>query len=185
MVKLSKSIILILFILGFLSILISTNEIKPDDQKNTESNTPEHLDYLDDSEDHENGDLDAEHEDLDFPKHHEKEHFNNEGFDSDENLKGNLLDEGGQEIIESLGYNIKESLTKEELKVLFEKLFFRREIDDEEEKNFYTKMIESVSNSLPESILMKDLRNYFDVEYLMKFVEEGMTVNDHRMKDSL
>lgn len=111
-------------------------------------------------------DHDLEDHDHDHDHDHEHEH--------EDEIQGNLLDEGGNEIIASLGFDKKENLNKEEMKNLYEKVFFKREITDNEEKEFYSKIIENAVAALPEEVKMAEIRNYFDVQYLMKYIEEGV-----------
>jgi len=116
--------------------------------------------------------------DHDHDHDHNHDHDHEHGHDEEGEIQGNLLDEGGDEIISSLGYDKKENLTVEEIKTLYQKVFFKREIVDEEEKQFYNKIIENAIAGLQDQIPVSDLRNYFDVQYLMRFIEEGTSQED-------
>lgn len=110
--------------------------------------------------------------DHDLEDEHDQDHEHD--HEGEGEIQGNLLDEGGNEIIASLGFDKKENLDKAEMKNFYEKVFFKREITDSEEREFYNKIIENVIATLPEEIKMSEIRNYFDVQYLMKFIEEGV-----------
>ena len=156
MAKFTKSIIAIVFLLGFLINSIVSHE---------SGVAHDHSEHEHEGHDHEGHDHEG----------HNHQHENEEG---DGEISGNLLDEGGIEIIASLGYDQKENLNKEEMRTLFENVFFNREIVDNEEKEFYSKIIDNVLGALPEQIAMAEIKNYFDVQYLMKFIEEGMAPAD-------
>lgn len=111
----------------------------------------------------------AHEHDLEDEHDHDHEQENGE-----EDIQGNLLDEGGIEIIASLNFDKKENLNKEEMRTLYEKVFYKREITDSEEKEFYNKIIENVVAALPEEVKLAEIRGYFDVQYLMKYIEEGV-----------
>lgn len=110
------------------------------------------------------------HHDHDHDHDHDHEHHEHE---TDDQIQGNLLDENGDEIIKSLGFDTKETFSKDEMKKLYENVFFKKDITDEEEKEFYRKIIDNVYSGLPDTVNASELRNYFDVNYLMKFIEEG------------
>lgn len=150
MAKLTKLIFLVLILLGIFTQSILSQETGV-------------------AHDH---DLEEEH-DHDHDNDHNHEHEQ----EQEEDIQGNLLDEGGIEILASLGFDKKESLNKNEMKTLYEKVFYKREITDSEEKEFYNKIIENVVAALPEEVQLSEIRNYFDVQYLMKYIEEGVPAN--------
>ena len=148
MVKLSKSLIAIFFIVSFLSNIISC--------------------HAGNDHDHEH---DHEHE---HDHDHDVDHDHNHNHSTEDDVNGNLLDEGGMEIIESLGYHRKLNINKDEMKLLLEKVIFKKEAADIEEQNFYNKIISNMLAALPEEILMSEIRHYFEVEYMMKFIDESV-----------
>jgi len=142
-------------------------------------------------EEHDHDQVQDHDQEQDQDHDHDHDHAQDHAQEDEGEVHGNLLDEGGNEIIASLGLEKKENLNKEEMKNLYEKVFFKKEITENEEKEFYNKIIANVIAGLPEEVKMAEIRNYFDVQYLMKFVEEGISPADgegeqqDRTKDSL
>ncbi len=175
MVKFTKIVLATL-----LFFLISSNFI-------ISHNTGEHDEFDHDDDHHHDHDHDDDH-------HHDHDHdhdHNHEGYEHENeeaNLQKNLFDEEGNEIIAFLGFDKKETLNKQEMRTIFEKIFFKRDMADDEEKLFFNNLIENIVSSLPETVESKNLRNYFEIEYLMKFIDgfgEQPVEEEPSPKDSL
>ena len=88
--------------------------------------------------------------------------------------QGNILDEeAGKEELKNLGFDTKEFLTTEEMRTLYTKVLLKAETADAEEKAFYEKLIEKVMKEVPEQVKQADIRNFFEIPFLMKYVEQG------------
>ncbi len=157
MAQIKILIFLVLIVIGIL-----TQSIVSEEHDLESENDNHHDQHHDHGHDH----------DHDHHHDHDHDHDHDHGH-GDEEVQGNLLDEGGIELIASLGFDKKETLNKAELRSLYEKVFFKRDISDKEEKDFYEKIIDNVIAGFNEDVKMADIRNYFDVQFLMKFIPEG------------
>ena len=87
--------------------------------------------------------------------------------------QGNILESPeNMEIVKKLNFDTKEVLTKEDVKLLFEKVFLRPEFGGDE-LQFFQKMIDSVINEVPEEVPNAELKNFFEVPFLMKYIEQN------------
>merc|ERR1712084_32351 len=93
-------------------------------------------------------------------------------FANEQPPQGNILDEAGKEDMKELGFDTKEFLTNEEMRTLYNKVFFKSEITDPQEKEFYAKLIDKVMKEMPEKVPQAEVRNFFDIPFLMKHVEQ-------------
>ena len=101
-------------------------------------------------------------------KDNEEEEFNQE------DASGNVLDEDeGKNALKDLGFEGKEFLTNEEMKTLYNKVFLSKEFEDPQEKEFYEKLVADATKELPEKILSNEIRGYFEIQHLMKFIQES------------
>ena len=96
-----------------------------------------------------------------------------EGEMNPEDAQGNILDEAGKEDLKELGFDVKESLTTDEMKTLYQKVLLKAEISDPQEREFYEKLIENVMKEVPAEVKQADIRNFFDIPFLMKFVDQS------------
>lgn len=91
----------------------------------------------------------------------------------DEIANGNLLQSPENEnVLADLGLKDKDPVTKEEMIKAYEAVLLRKEFQ-EEELRFFREIIAQISKDLPETIENKNIRGYFDVQYLMKYVNQG------------
>jgi len=188
--KIKKFLIAILVLFVLFTQSISSHETQKSHEHIEEHEEPqEGQGDFEDTENPDDDDVETQEplEDL------EEEEFDGEGIEhmnpGDEDLSGNLLDEES-DLLSSLGLDKKENLSKDEMKSVYEKLFYKREISDEGEREFYYKIINDVYESLPQEIPMAQVRNYFDLQYLMKFIDKYDLVGDDKnsaneVKDSL
>ena len=89
-----------------------------------------------------------------------------------EDAHGNILDEEeGKTALKELGFENKESLTRVEMTSLVENLFLRLP-KTEEEKRFYLDLIKNISKEIPENVKQSEIRNFFDLQYILKFIKE-------------
>ena len=76
------------------------------------------------------------------------------------------------EIFKNLKYDEKEYLTKEEIYTLLEKIFIKNEFN-EYDLEFFRSLIDKIKKDLPSMVAMTDVRNYFEMPYITKFVDEN------------
>ena len=102
-----------------------------------------------------------------------------EGDFNPEEAQGNVLDEEeGKNAMKELGFDTKESLTKAEMIALYEKVFLKKEYSEAEEKKFYEDLVNSASKDVPDKVLNSEVRNYFDIQYLMKYIQQDQQPMD-------
>ena len=75
-----------------------------------------------------------------------------------------------------LGYDKMEFLTVDMMKNLYLKIFFKKEVKEPEEIEFYNKEAEIVLKAIPENAPLAEVRNYFEIQFLMKYVKEQVEV---------
>ena len=96
-------------------------------------------------------------------------------FSQEDLSQGNVLESPENiEIFKRLGFDTKESITKDELKTLYEKVFLRREFG-QDEIGFFQKMIDKILIEVPEKIENSAIKNYFEMPFLMTFITEETT----------
>ena len=96
-----------------------------------------------------------------------------EEFNPDD-AQGNVLDEEeGKNALRDLGYDTKEFLTKEEMVALYGHVFLEKEYTEEEEKHFYENLVVKAIKDLPEKVLNTEVRKHFDIQFLMKYIQEA------------
>merc|ERR1712032_689456 len=95
------------------------------------------------------------------------------GEGNPDEASGNILDEAGKDDLKNLGFDTKEFLTQDEMLTLYRKVLLKEEITDPEEKTFYEKLIEKVMKEVPERVNQADIRNFFDIPFLMKYVDQS------------
>lgn len=98
----------------------------------------------------------------------------NEDLANDELNQGNVFVQAGEEILKYLGYENKENLTKDEMKSLLEAFYIRGDSNDELVINFYRKMINNIYSDLPETIKKSDIKNYFEMSYILRYIGDGL-----------
>lgn len=107
-------------------------------------------------------------------------------LNSDDNLEEDEL--GPSAIIRELGFDKEEFLTHKEMRIIYEKIFFQRELN-EKEKIFFENMIQNILKEIPDKIEKNDIKKYFDIPFLMKFMSEesslGDTENSKKQKDEM
>ena len=147
------------------------------------------------SEAHEGEEGEEAHEGEEGEEAHESEEGQEgeEGEEVEEGQPRNILDESGDQDMKELGFDTKEFLTTNEMKTLFEKVFLKKDITDPEEIEFYKKMIDNIMKEIPEKVQKEEIRNYFEVDFLMKHSdtsgmeggpEEGMEEGEEEMGQS-
>ncbi len=86
--------------------------------------------------------------------------------------EGNLLDsKENSEALKSLNLDQKEFLTKDELKTLYEKTILRSELSPDE-TSYFQKMIDNIITDLPEKIEKSQIRNYFEMSFLIEYLKK-------------
>merc|ERR1712032_15848 len=95
------------------------------------------------------------------------------GEPNPDEASGNILDEAGKDDLKNLGFDTKEFLTRDEMLTLYKKVLLKEEISDPEEKKFYETLIEKVMKEVPERVNQADIRNFFDIPFLMKYVDQS------------
>ena len=56
---------------------------------------------------------------------------------------------------------------------LFKTVLLKAEVTDPQERAFYEKLIENVMKEMPETVKQADIRNYFEIPFLMKHVDQS------------
>lgn len=139
----------------------------------TDAAAHDHKEGEDHDHDHEGHDHDHDHGDEDGSDGYDDDHPEREGMDGEEGeAQGNIFDESGAAEMKELGFDTKETLTREEMKVLYEKIFLKKEVNDPQEIEFYHKLIEKTLTDIPESVKIADVRQYFEVSFLMKHIDK-------------
>jgi hypothetical protein len=104
-------------------------------------------------------------EDLEFTK----ENISKDELSSEDSLENDSEELGPKAIIRELGFDKEEFLTHKEMRIIYKKIFINRELS-EEEKNQFGDMIDNILKEVPHKIDTNDILKYFDIPFLMKFM---------------
>ena len=94
--------------------------------------------------------------------------------------QGNILDSPENiQVLKAMNFDTKQTFSKEELKMLMEKIFIRKGFSPDE-LGFFQNMIDKMIKEVPEmrEIPREEFVSYFDMKVLMSYIEQNKPVED-------
>merc|ERR1712032_623556 len=128
-------------------------EINPDTNINTEATHDQNQDQNQDQDQDQEKEFDPPMEiQVNRDNSQTAENQNNQGNQGNQGSQGqsqqipqgNIIDDVGHKDLKDLGFDTKEFLTKNEMKILFQKIFLKEVMTDKGERQFYKNLIEFV-----------------------------------------